>query len=177
MRRVIVAPCPYCSSEIEYLYQTEEIPYFSDVLLTTAICNSCGFRSVDVMVLGEGDPVRYEFSVAEPEDLYARVVRSTSGLIEIPELGILVEPGPACEGFISNVEGVLQRFEEVIDRILSWAEGEERDNALALRDKIREAREGKVPFTLIVQDVDGNSAIIHPAAVKCEPVELPEDRC
>jgi len=177
VRRVIVAPCPYCSSEIEYLYQTEEIPYFSDILLTTAICNSCGFRSVDVMVLGEGEPVRYEFSVSEPKDLETRVVRSTTGLLEIPELGILVEPGPACEGFITNVEGVLQRFEEVMDRILSWAEGEERDNALALREKIREAREGQVPFTLIVQDADGNSAIIHPAAVKSAPVELPEERC
>ena len=177
MRRVIVAPCPFCSNEIEYLYQTEEIPYFSDILLTTAICNSCGFRSVDVMVLGGGEPVRYEFHVSGEEELDARVVRSTTGLLEIPELGILVEPGPACEGFITNVEGVLQRFDEVMDRILTWAEGEERNNALALKEKIMEARKGKVPFTLIVQDVDGNSAIIHPAAVKCEPVEMKKDEC
>jgi len=177
VRRVIVAPCPFCSNEIEYLYQTEEIPYFSDILLTTAICSSCGFRSVDVMVLGEGEPVRYEFSVSGQEDLDTRVVRSTTGLLQIPELGILVEPGPACEGFISNIEGVLQRFEEVMDRILTWAEGEERDNALALKEKILEARDGKVPFTLIVQDVDGNSAIIHPAAVKGEPIVMREDEC
>ncbi|MBT8508369.1 hypothetical protein AZH53_08130 [Methanomicrobiaceae archaeon CYW5] len=177
MRRVIVAPCPFCSTEIEYLYQTEEIPYFSDILLTTAICPSCGFRSVDVMVLGEGEPVRYEFSVSEPKDLEARVVRSTTGLLQIPELGILVEPGPACEGFITNVEGVLQRLEEVMDRILTWAEGQEHDTAVALKEKIREARDGGVPFTLIVQDEDGNSAIIHPAAVKCEPVKMTEDEC
>jgi len=129
------------------------------------------------MVLGEGEPVRYEFSVSGQEDLDTRVVRSTTGLLQIPELGILVEPGPACEGFISNIEGVLQRFEEVMDRILTWAEGEERDNALALKEKILEARDGKVPFTLIVQDVDGNSAIIHPAAVKGEPIVMREDEC
>jgi len=172
VKRVVVAPCPYCSANIEYLYYTEEIPYFSEILITSASC-PCGYRLTDTMVIGESKPVRYIFPVQEPSDLNARVVRSTTGTIEIPEFGVNIEPGPICEGFISNVEGVLDRVERAVNMALSWTYGDELENAIKLQATIQEAREGKVPFTLIIQDQDGNSAIIHPNAVK-EPA-LDED--
>lgn len=168
MRRVVPGPCPVCNSEIEYLYQTENIPFFSDILLMTASCE-CGYRLVDTIILGAGDPVRYTLAVESPEDLEVKVVRSTTGTIEIPELGIKVEPGPICEAFISNVEGVLYRFESVVDRVLSWAEDEQRDRAIALKAKIDDARDLAFPFTLILEDPDGNSAIISPKAAQ-EPL-------
>jgi zinc finger protein len=105
----------------------------------------------------------------------SRVIRSTTGTIEIPELGILVEPGPICDGFITNVEGVLVRVEDVIDRVITWSEGEELERAHELKSRIEEMRSGTVPFVLIVQDEDGNSAIIHPDAEKSAPVPY-EDR-
>jgi len=175
VERVIRAPCLQCSEEIEYHYKTIEIPYFSDVLITTVICESCGFHSVDVMILGENEPARYTLAVSSPEDMESRVIRSTTGTIEIPELGILVEPGPICDGFITNVEGVLVRVEDVIDRVMTWSEGEELERARELRSRIEEMRSGTVPFVLIVQDEDGNSAIIHPDAEKSAPVPY-EDR-
>ena len=175
MDRVIRAPCPPCSEEIEYLYKTVEIPYFSDALITTVLCTSCGFRSVDVMILGENEPARYTLAVSSPKDLEGRVIRSTTGTIEIPELGILVEPGPICEGFITNVEGVLVRIEDVIDRVITWSEGEELERAHELKARIEEMRSGTVPFILIIQDKDGNSAIIHPNAEKSAFVQY-EDR-
>lgn len=168
MRRVVPGPCPVCNTEIEYLYQTENIPFFSDILLMTATCE-CGYRLVDTIILGAGDPVRYTLAVEKEEDLAIKVVRSTTGVIAIPELGIKVEPGPTCEAFISNVEGVLYRFESVIDRVLSWAEDEQRENALALKEKIGRARDLVLPFTLIIEDPDGNSAIISPKAAQ-EPL-------
>jgi zinc finger protein len=165
VRRVVPGPCPVCNSEIEYLYQTENIPFFSDILLMTASCG-CGYRLVDTIILGTGDPVRYTLAVETPDDLETKVVRSTTGVIEIPELGMKVEPGPICEAFISNVEGVLYRFESVVDRVLSWAEDEQRENALALKERIGRARDLAFPFTLIIEDPDGNSAIISPKAVQ-----------
>ncbi|HDR74177.1 MAG TPA: ZPR1 zinc finger domain-containing protein [Methanoculleus sp.] len=170
MRRVVPGPCPVCNTEIEYLYQTENIPFFSDILLMTASCE-CGYRLVDTIILGAGEPVRYTLAVETEEDLEARVVRSTTGTIEVPELGIKVEPGPICEAFISNVEGVLYRFESVVDRVLSWAEGEQRDVALALKAKINDARHLAFPFTVILEDPDGNSALISPNAAQ-EPLEV-----
>jgi zinc finger protein ZPR1 len=159
VQNVVQGRCPYCEREIQYLYQTENIPYFSEILLVTARCE-CGYRHADTMILGGAEPARWEFAVEKPEDLSVRVVRSASARVEIPELGVEIDPGPACEGFVSNVEGVLDRIGDVLGSVLTWAEGEERENALALRERIGLAREGSIPFTLIIEDPMGNSAIV-----------------
>ena len=52
--------------------------------------------------------------VDSPEDLAIRVVRSMSASLEVPELGVRIDPGPACQGFVSNVEGVLDRIEQIV---------------------------------------------------------------
>jgi zinc finger protein len=167
VQSVVPGRCPYCEREIQYLYQTENIPYFSDILIVTGRCE-CGYRHADTLILAGGEPARWEFRVEGPEDLNARVVRSASGTVRIPELGVEIDPGPACEGFVSNVEGVLERIDDVLAGVLTWAEGEERENALALRTRIGLAREGSLPFTLSIEDPTGNSAIVSEKARKTE---------
>ena len=174
MQKVVQGRCPYCEREIQYLYQTENIPFFSDILIVSGRCE-CGYRHADTMILGEAEPARWEIRVEGPEELSARVVRSASGAVRIPELGVEIDPGPACEGFVSNVEGVLERIEDVVMGVLTWAEGEERENALALRERIALAREGSVPFTLTIEDPTGNSAIVSPKAEKTPLPPCPEE--
>jgi len=84
-----------------------------------------------------------------------------TGVISIPELGIRIDPGPACEGFISNVEGVLDRVENVLTNLQNWAESDgEKERVHDLRGKLQEVREGRLPVTLIIDDLSGSSAII-----------------
>jgi zinc finger protein len=173
VQSVVQGRCPYCEREIQYLYQTENIPYFSEILIVSGRCE-CGYRHADTMVLGEAEPARWEILVEGPEELSARVVRSASAAIRIPELGVEIDPGPACEGFVSNVEGVLERIEDVVTGVLTWAEGEERENALALRERIGLAREGSVTFTLSIEDPSGNSVIVSPKAMKTPIPPCPE---
>jgi zinc finger protein len=165
VQNVVQGRCPYCEREIQYLYQTENIPYFSDILIVSARCE-CGYRHADTMVLAGGEPARWEIRVEAPEDLMVRVVRSASARVEIPELGVEIDPGPACEGFVSNVEGVIDRIDDVVSGVLTWAEGEERENALVLRRRIELAREGSLLFTLSIEDPSGNSAIVSEKAKK-----------
>jgi zinc finger protein len=174
VQSIVQGRCPYCEREIQYLYHTENIPFFSEILIVSGRCE-CGYRHADTMVLGEAEPARWELQVEGPVDLAARVVRSASGTIRIPELGVEIDPGPACEGFVSNVEGVLERIEDVLGTVLTWAEGEERENALALGERIRLAREGSVPFTLTIEDPTGNSAIISPRATKAPLPPCPDE--
>ena len=174
MQSIVQGRCPYCEREIEYLYQTENIPFFSDILIVSGRCQ-CGYRHADTMVLSGGEPARWEISVEGPEDLAVRVVRSASAAIRIPELGVEIDPGPACEGFVSNVEGVLDRIGDVLGSVLTWAGGEERENALALKERIGLAREGSVPFTLSIEDPSGNSAIVSPRATKTLIPLCPEE--
>jgi zinc finger protein len=173
LRTVVPGPCPYCNTEIEYIYQTENIPYFSDILIISAICGSCGYKYVNTQLLGDHDPERYEFSVETEEDLTTRVVRSMSAILEIPELGVRIDPGPACEGFVSNVEGVLDRVEKVVKGALNWGNEEEQENARLLLDRIAAVKCGSFPITLILEDPSGNSAIVSDKAKKeCYVPEL-----
>jgi zinc finger protein len=174
LRTVVPGPCPTCNTEIEYLYTTENIPYFSDILIISAICDSCGYKYVDTQLLRSNEPVRYEVSVDTEEDLGIRVVRSMSASLEIPELGVRIDPGPACQGFVSNIEGVLDRVEQIIEGALLWGEGEERENAQTLLERIEGVKCGAIPITLILEDRCGNSAIIADKAQKSSYTPEPD---
>jgi len=105
--------------------------------------------------------------VKEPKDLSIRVVRSTTGTIRIPELGMAIEPGTACEGFITNIEGVISRFEEAMEVILADPENEgEREAALRAKGALAAAREAAFPFTVILDDPAGNSMLVSDKAKK-----------
>ncbi|QYZ79563.1 ZPR1 zinc finger domain-containing protein [Methanofollis formosanus] len=167
MRTVLRAPCPVCREEIEYIYQTEEIPYFSEILIESANC-PCGWRMSDAFIMREGVPGRDELTVSGEEDLSVRVVRGSAGTIEVPELGIEIKPGPAAEAFISNVEGVLDRIDAVLEIALRTAGAEERERCLAIRDRIAAVKRGEDRVTLIIEDPTGNSALIRNPEDGCE---------
>jgi zinc finger protein len=168
VRTIVPGPCPICTKEIQYLYQTEEIPYFSEILIISALCPSCGWRYVDTQLLKNAEPSRWELTIESPEDMMVRVIRSMTGVISIPELGIRIDPGPACEGLISNVEGVFDRVEKVLTNLHNWAESDgEKERVHNLQGKLQEVREGRLPVTLVIDDLSGNSAIIADRARVC----------
>ena len=174
MRTVVPGPCPVCNEEIQYIYQTEDIPYFSEMLIISALCPSCGYRFVDTQLLKNAEPSRWQLDISTPEDLSVRVIRSMSATISIPELGVRIDPGPACEGFVSNVEGVLARVEKVLCGVLLGNDDvDECDRIQKLLDTINEVKEGRLKVTLIVDDPTGNSAILADRALVCPYV--PED--
>ncbi|HUT38044.1 MAG TPA: ZPR1 zinc finger domain-containing protein [Methanoregula sp.] len=174
MRTVVPGPCPTCNTEIEYLYTIENIPYFSDILIISAICPSCGYRFVDTQMLKHGEPVRYVYRAATQEDLAVRVVRSMSASIEIPELGVRIDPGPTCQGFVSNIEGVLDRIVHAIGSAIIDGDAEERENARLLLEKIASVKCGELSVTFILEDPNGNSAIVSDSAEKSTYLVEPE---
>lgn len=153
--------CPLCQKEILINWERDNIPYFGDVMYITACCD-CSFRFTDTIILSQKEPVRYELAIEGPEDLYAKVVRSTSGTIRVPELGIDVEPGSISESYITNIEGVLDRILGVVISATRWVadEPEKYERGLQLQEMIREAVDGKRKLTIIIEDPLGNSAII-----------------
>lgn len=152
--------CPVCTKPLEMRWHQDNIPYFGDVMEISGTC-SCGFRFADTLILSQKEPVRHTMKVEKEAHLCVRVIRSTSGTIRVPEWGVDIEPGPASEGYISNVEGVLDRIERVIFMARKWAEvPEEVERADVLLKEIENAREGKTCFTLVIEDPLGNSAII-----------------
>ncbi len=156
----IVSTCPLCTEALKFTFNTDEIPFFGEIMLVSAQC-ACGFRYADTIALNEREAARYELRF-DSDDFTTRVIRSTSGTMQIPELGVTVEPGSGSEAFISNVEGVLRRVEEVVRMATKWSSEDpdkfERGNLLL--EAIDAVKRGEREMTLILDDPFGNSAIV-----------------
>ncbi len=159
--------CPLCTKELVTNWVTQDIPFFGEVMHITSLCE-CGFRYSDTLIMSQREPVHYELKIEEPGDLDSRVVRSTSGTIRIPELGIDIEPGPASESFISNVEGVLDRVVGILEMVTRWGEEEKTKRAWELLSIIEEIKAGKYEITVVIEDPLGNSAIVAEKATSRE---------
>lgn len=164
-RREFVLPiecCPSCGAigTFQIKGSVDDVPYFGEVMETLVTCSKCGLRHVDVMCLGQRKPMRYEFKITSESDLMVRVVRSSTGTMKVPELGVTVEPGSASEGYISNIEGVLDRIEQAVKLALKGARGTKRRRGETLLRKIEAIRGGKLKARVIIMDPFGHSAIL-----------------
>ncbi|MEN6573351.1 ZPR1 zinc finger domain-containing protein [Methanobacterium aggregans] len=162
----MMADCPVCRSKgtLKVTSKTEEIPYFGEILESTVQCSQCGYKHSDTICLDQKEPVRYTLKVHK-EMMNARIVKSPSATVTIPELGLKVEPGPKSQGYVSNVEGVLNRFEEAVVRALKMSEEETiRENALRILEDIVKVKSGEKSATIILEDPFGHSMIDHKEA-------------
>jgi zinc finger protein len=133
---------------------------------STMLCSECGFKHADTICIDQKEPVKYTLSVGK-ENLNSRVVKSQSTTITIPEIGLKVEPGPQSQGYVSNVEGVLNRFEKAVKTALSWAEEDPvKMNAAQILEDLEEVKNGAKKVTMIMEDPFGHSVIVDEAAVK-----------
>ena len=163
LKSVNVIDCPICGAKNSLKIMTNEldIPYLGKVTETTMICDKCKYRKSDILPTEVKEPKRYILKISGEEDLNKRVVKSSTGYIKIPELGFEVKPGPASQGYISNVEGVLNRLEDSLKTLIGWVEtDEERKKAEEIINKMENIKKGKEEVTLIIEDPLGHSVII-----------------
>ncbi|MDD1763978.1 MAG: ZPR1 zinc finger domain-containing protein, partial [Methanobacteriaceae archaeon] len=164
----MISDCPICGNLkcVEVTTKTDNIPYFGEIMETTLQCRECGYKHADTICLEQKDPVHYTLLIGK-DQLNARVIKSQSSTLSIPELGLKVEPGPKSQGYVSNVEGVLERFEKAVKTALSWTDDPEvKDNAQRILESLHQVRYGERHTELIVEDPFGHSAIIHRRARK-----------
>jgi len=156
--------CPVCFKNILTLTEDNmEIPYFGRVFLFSMQCQDkeCNYNMSDVETEEQKEPVRYTLEINSEKDMNIRVVKSSNAGVKIPQLKMSMEPGVASVGFVSNVEGILDRFKKVIEEERNSTEDEEvKDNAKKLLKKIWKVKLGEFPIKLIIEDASGNSAII-----------------
>ena len=170
----MIIKCPACGIEgvAKSIMKELEIPHFGKVLETTIQCPKCGFRHSDVIALEQNDPAKYVIEINK-NNLSVRVVRSQSATVEIPEIGVKVEPGPKSEGYVTNVEGILTRFEDAVKKALNLFDDEESQiNAKKTLEEIKELKKGNKTATLIILDPFGQSNVV---SEKAEISEIPEE--
>jgi zinc finger protein len=154
--------CPSCNAaNLKVRSMLYSIPFFNELVIFSMDCPSCHFTHNDVFSAEQRKPARFTLHVDKSDLLRARVVRSGSGTFRFPEFGIDVEPGPAAESFITNVEGVLQRTMSVVETAIDFADTpKEKTKGTEILSKMKDAADGKFPFTLILEDPAGVSGII-----------------
>lgn len=154
--------CPICGKD--KLTLTEEdynIPHFGKCFLMTMHCDSCHYHTSDVESEENKGPIKITFEVEKEEDMKVRVIKSSEATVKIPQMRMSMEPGTASTGFLSNIEGLLNRFKKIIES--------ERDNAedLSIRKKAKNLLKklwkvelGEEKLKIIIEDPSGNSAIV-----------------
>lgn len=169
MQSKVDAPCPQCLKDdaLTMLAMSSEIPYFGEHTQITVICESCGWKHTD-FIPSDGEKPGYSSLVVDnSEKCSARVVRSSSGTIRIPQLELEVSPGGSSSGFVSNVEGVIKRFEDAVGSILRGNADDEKilQASLELLESLRKMKSGSSHFLIELLDPRGRSQIIHNDAI------------
>lgn len=160
-------PCPFCGKkELTMTDQEIEVPYFGKMHVFGMNCNACGTKKADIEADEKKEPSKFTFEVDGDEDLKVRIVKSSEGTVKIPHVAS-VEPGPASNGYITNVEGLIMRVKHEIETLRDSADDlDDKEKAKNLIKKLDRVLFGREKLKIIIEDPTGNSAIISPKAVK-----------
>ncbi len=161
--------CPLCRQKSLVLSEEEkEVLYFGRVYLFSMSCSNCKYHKADVECVEKHESSKYTFDITSEEDMKVRVVKSSEATVKIPHI-TTVTPGPASNGYITNIEGVLSRVKKEVEGLRDSAEEQEdREKAKNLLKKITKIMWGRQNQKIIIEDPSGNSAIISDKAVKAQ---------
>ena len=149
-----VFDCISCGKKADYQETIYDVPHFGKLLISSLSCEHCQWKTTQTFSLNsKKEPVKYTAKIECIQDMETKVIRSGTGAITIPELGIEISPTTNTEGYYNNIEGILDLVEETIGNTKD-KKGKE------LKEKIEQARNGKIVFQLILEDPEGNSALI-----------------
>lgn len=153
--------CQFCNKkELTLREEQIDIPHFGRVYALSMSCSSCGYRKADVEPAEQKEPSRYTLEVTSEDDLAIKIVKSGEATVKIPHI-MTISPGPASSGYVTNVEGLLERVKQAIQ---STMENEEdpvlKKKAKNQIKKLNKVILGREKIKIIVEDNSGHSAII-----------------
>src|SRR3989338_6605290 len=117
--------CPFCHNKTLVLHEDlVDIPYFGKTYVFSMSCqdSDCNYFKSDVESEETKDPCKITFAIKKEEDLNIRVVKSSQATIKIPQLRMSVTPGPGSNGYVSNIEGILNRFKKILEDEMDLSE-------------------------------------------------------
>jgi zinc finger protein len=121
----------------------------------------CNYSKSDLEAAEIKEACKLTFNVESAEDLKVRVVKGSNATVKVTGLKMSVRPGPASNGYISNIEGVLNRFKKIIERVRDNSDdSKERKSAKNLLKKLWKVECGDLPLKIVIEDPTGNSGII-----------------
>lgn len=159
--------CPMCNTKSLTLMEEErEVPYFGKCYIFSMTCSNCKYHKADIEASEMHEPSKYTLEIDSEDDMKIRVVRSSTGIINLVRIA-KIEGGAASNGFITNVEGIINRIRHQIEALRD----SEDDPAIKKKcknilKKLTKIAWGQEKAKLVIEDPTGNSAIISEKAIK-----------
>jgi zinc finger protein len=160
--------CPFCNEKTLVLMDMKkEIPYFGTCFIFSMDCSNCGYHKADIESEKEQEPSKYSLDIDSEKDMTIRIVKSSNATIKLPHVGEIV-PGASSNGYVTNVEGILNRMVKQLETVRDNEEEEEdtRKKAKNMIKKLHRVIWGQEKQKLIIEDPTGNSAIISEKSLK-----------
>lgn len=159
--------CPICRKKTLVLIEAEkEVPFFGKMYIFSMSCSECNYHKADVEAAEKHDPIKWTIEVSGEEDMKTRVVKSSTATVKIPFV-TTIEAGSASNGYITNIEGIFNRVKSILEGLRDNAEDKaDRKKAKNILKKLQKVICGEEKLKVIIEDPEGNSAIISDKAVK-----------
>lgn len=166
--------CPNCFHDGITRMCTCAIPFFKEIIVMAFTCDKCGARSTEVKTGGgisdKGRKVLIR--VNKPDDLNRDIFKSESAEITINELALTIVSG-SLGGVFSTVEGLLVKMLDTL-RDQNPFVGDSSDTQFVnsfntFLTKLEEFKDGKKPFTLIIDDPLDNCFFHNPFLPEADP--------
>jgi len=155
--------CPFCNKKTLTLRQAErEVPFFGKLAVFSMDCENeeCGYHKADVEAEEKRSATKCSIEISSEEDLKIRVVKSSTATIKIAHIGS-IESGEASNGYITNIEGILNRIKRQVEIIKdSTDDNSEKKKAKNILKKLNKVLWGQEKIKITLNDPNGNSAII-----------------
>ncbi len=157
-----IETCPICGKKALEVREAVHLqPYLGRTLIVSRLCKNCGYKRAEMVPLNPKKRKIVVFKVSSEEDLYARIVRTGTATIYIPELEAVIDPGVDAPFFVTNVEGLLGRIEDAVERIkVLEGGGETVSRVEELKRLIERFKRGEGELTIVIDDPIGLSDVI-----------------
>jgi zinc finger protein len=153
--------CPICREPVNVTILPYDTPNYGEILIMIISCSSCGYKDISITSFRSSNPKRVVFRIESKDDLFARVIKSETCTVSIPELNVVVEPCQKSQIMVTNVEGLLSWIKDLILKTEVVLESDESKlKCLEIAKKIDDAINGKYNLTIILEDISGNSILL-----------------
>jgi len=153
--------CPMCNTANLTMMQEEvEIPFFGKTFVFSMTCSNCKYHVADVEAAEQKEPLKQTIEINSEEDMKIKIIKSSQATVKIPHI-TTITPGPASNGYITNVEGILRRVKHQIETLAEEIEDDDKKKkARKLIKKLNRVMWGDEKLKITIEDPSGNSAII-----------------
>lgn len=139
------------------------IPFYKQVILMSFSCDHCGFENNEIQPGGEIQEkgIRITLKVTSMKDLNRRIVKSDFSKVRLDELDFEI-PSQTQKGEVTTVEGIFERSITGLEQDQDRRRVDNPEAAKTIDDfviALKKLRTMETPFTLIIEDISGNSAI------------------